>query len=159
VTPHERVPRVLFVCVKNGGKSPMAAALMRHQAGSTVLVDSAGTHPGHGINALSVRALEELGIDISDETPQAITPEMVTAADMVITLGHEAVVEPVPGTPVVNWDTDEPSLRGIEGIERMRIIRDDIATRVQALLDELINGEAKGTHNATHPNYGLRAKP
>jgi arsenate-mycothiol transferase len=131
------VPRVLFVCVKNGGKSQMAAALMRRHAGDAVLVDSAGTHPGHSINALSAQALQELGIDLSDQTPQALTPDLVAAADLVITLGRDAVVDPVPGTTLVNWDTDEPSLRGVDGIERMRIIRDDIAARVRALTSEL----------------------
>jgi arsenate-mycothiol transferase len=115
----------------------MAAALMHHHAGSAVLVDSAGTHPGNSINALSAQALQELGIDISDHRPQAITPDMIAEADLVITLGREAVVEPVPCTPVVNWDTDEPSLRGIEGLERMRIIRDDIANRIRILTNEL----------------------
>jgi arsenate-mycothiol transferase len=131
------VPRILFVCVKNGGKSPMAAALMHHHAGSAVLVDSAGTHPGTSVNALSAQALRELGIDLSDHTPQMITPEMIAAADLVVTLGGETVVEPLPGTRFVNWAIDEPSLRGIDGIERMRLIRDDIATRVQTLTSEL----------------------
>jgi arsenate-mycothiol transferase len=130
-------PSVLFVCVRNGGKSPMAAALMHRQAGNAVVVNSAGTRPGTGVNALSAQALHEVGIDIGDHRPQAITPEMVEAADLVVTLGRDAVVEPVPGTPVVNWDTDEPSRRGIEGIERMRLIRDDIAARTQALVREL----------------------
>jgi arsenate-mycothiol transferase len=115
----------------------MAAALMRHHAGPAVLADSAGTDPGAGVNALSAQVLQELGIDISRHTPQAITPDLIEAADLVVTLGREAVVDPVAGTPVVNWDTDEPSRRGIEGIERMRIIRDDIAARVQALSREL----------------------
>jgi arsenate-mycothiol transferase len=62
---------------------------------------------------------------------------MVAAADLVVALGREAVVESVGGTAVVNWDTDEPSERGIDGIERMRLVRDDIATRVDALAAEL----------------------
>ncbi|HST85307.1 MAG TPA: low molecular weight phosphatase family protein, partial [Kineosporiaceae bacterium] len=57
--------------------------------------------------------------------------------DLVVTLGREAFVEPVAGTTIVNWDTDEPSERGIEGIERMRLVRDDIAARVDALATEL----------------------
>ncbi len=56
---------------------------------------------------------------------------------MVVTLGREAHVEPVPGTRFENWDTDEPSERGIDGIERVRLVRDDIAARVRLLADEL----------------------
>ena len=52
-------------------------------------------------------------------------------------LGREARVDPVPGTRFENWDTDEPSDRGIDGVERMRLVRDDIAARVADLLDRL----------------------
>ncbi len=62
---------------------------------------------------------------------------MVAAADLVITVGGEAAVEPVADTRVINWDTDEPSARGIKGLERMRLLRDDIAQRVADLAAEL----------------------
>lgn len=130
-------PAVLFVCVKNGGKSQMAAGLMRHLAGESVDVYSAGTKPGPAINALSAQSLLEVGVDISAEHPKPIDPDLVHAVDIVVTLGREAHVEPVSGTRFENWDTDEPSERGIEGIERMRLVRDDIATRVQRLADQL----------------------
>jgi arsenate-mycothiol transferase len=55
----------------------------------------------------------------------------------VVTLGREAHVEPVAGTRFENWATDEPSERGIDGVERMRLIRDDVEERVRRLLDEL----------------------
>ena len=55
------------------------------------------------------------------------------AADVVVTLGREAHVDEVPGTAFETWDTDEPSERGIAGIERMRLVRDDIARRVDDL--------------------------
>ncbi len=130
-------PSVLFVCVKNGGKSQMAAGLMRKIAGGTVLVDSAGTKPGTAVNALSAQVLLEVGVDITDQTPKALTDRMIANADVVVVLGREAHVEPVDGTPVAVWDTDEPSERGIDGMERMRLVRDDIAARVAALNDEL----------------------
>ncbi|WP_205687357.1 low molecular weight phosphatase family protein [Cellulomonas endophytica] len=130
-------PSVLFVCVKNGGKSQMAAGLMRKVAGAAVHVASAGTAPGAEVNALSAESLLEVGVDIRQEKPQPVTDELVAAADLVVTLGREAVVVPHDGTPVVNWDTDEPSERGIGGIERMRLVRDDIAARVEALAAQL----------------------
>ena len=55
----------MFVCVKNGGKSQMAAGLMRHLAGDQVHVDSAGTRPAGHLNAASVASLQEVGIDIT----------------------------------------------------------------------------------------------
>lgn len=133
-------PGVLFVCVKNGGKSQMAGGLMRHLAGDTVTVYTAGTKPGTGLNAQSVESLAELGIDISGERTKHITADMLANVGLIITLGSEAVVDPVPGIEIRNWDTDEPSTRGIEGMERMRLVRDDINNRVNALANELNPG-------------------
>ena len=127
-------PSVLFVCVKNGGKSQMAAGLMRKLAFDSVTVHSAGTKPGKLINELSAATLMEVGVDISTETPKPIDPELIRSVDVVVTLGREAYVEPVDGTRFENWDTDEPSERGVDGIERMRLIRDDIEARVRSLL-------------------------
>ena len=132
-----RKPSVLFVCAKNGGKSQMAAGLMRRLAGDEVEVHSAGTKPGSTINALSAESLREVGVDISGETPKAVDPQLVQDVDVVVILGSEARLDPVPGTEFQNWDTDEPSERGIDGIERMRLVRDDIATRVNELLAQL----------------------
>ena len=130
-------PSVLFVCVKNGGKSQMAAGLMRQLAGDTVTVESAGTQPGTTVNALSAESLAELGVDISDQTPKLVTDDLIGAADLVVVLGRDAVVEPKDGTPVEQWDTDEPSERGIDDTERMRLVRDDIAARVRDLATRL----------------------
>ena len=130
-------PSVLFVCVKNGGKSQMAAGLMRKIAGDRIDVYSAGTAPGSAINALSAQSLLEVGVDITGEQPKPIDSALLREVDRVVTLGREARVDVPPGTGLENWDTDEPSERGIEGIERMRLVRDDIANRVQRLATEL----------------------
>jgi arsenate-mycothiol transferase len=131
--PETRIPSVLFVCQKNGGKSQMAAALMRAAAGDAVEVASAGTKPGAALNAQSVQSLTELGISVGDEHPKAITASMVAGADIVVILGSEAQVDEVAGTRFETWITDEPSERGIEGMERMRLVRDDIRARVDEL--------------------------
>ena len=81
-------PAVLFVCVKNGGKSQMAAGLMRQLVGDTVDVYSAGTKPGTAVNALSAESLTEVGVDITGETPKLIEPQLVEAVDLVVTLGR-----------------------------------------------------------------------
>ena len=134
----DRTPSVLFVCVKNGGKSQMAAGLMTKIAGDTVQVYSAGTKPGTAVNDLSAQALAEVGVDITGNTPTLIDPHLVRDVDVVVTLGREANVDPVVGTRFENWDTDEPSERGIDGIERMRLVRDDIADRVADLLARMV---------------------
>ncbi|MBX0301977.1 low molecular weight phosphatase family protein [Cryobacterium sp. 1639] len=130
-------PSVLFVCQKNGGKSQMAAALLRSAAGDSVMVHSAGTKPGAALNAQSVESLTELGISVGDERPKAITAAMVADADIVVVLGSEAQVDEVAGTKFETWITDEPSERGIEGMERMRLVRDDIRARVEELRTRL----------------------
>ena len=135
-------PGVLFVCVKNGGKSQMAAALMRLHAGDRVAVHSAGTDPGNKVNALSAEAVAELGADMSGQVPTAVDPELLRRMDRVVVLGAEATLENYKDddhntvAPEV-WLTDEPSDRGIDGLERMRLVRDDIAGRVTTLLAEL----------------------
>lgn len=136
-------PSVLFVCVKNGGKSQMAAGLMRKLAGDAVDVHSAGTKPGSAVNTLSAESLTEVGVDISTETPKAVDPQRIRDVDYVITLGSEAHVEPIAGTHFETWETDEPSERGIDGIERMRLVRDDIAQRVEDLFKRLTAADGR----------------
>jgi arsenate-mycothiol transferase len=136
-------PAVLFVCVRNGGKSQMAAALMR-KAGDRIVVHSAGTHPGSTINALSAEVLAEAGAEMDSDTPRPIDPELLHPLDLVVTLGREAVVDVPADVELRNWDTDEPSEHGIDGIERMRLVRNDIDARVRALLAELAPALAAG---------------
>jgi arsenate-mycothiol transferase len=133
----QKTPAVLFVCSKNGGKSQLAAGLMKQLASGTVTVYSAGTKPGKSLNPQAVESLTELGIYITGEHPKPITDEVLDTVDAVIILGTEAKLEPHEGTRFEVWETDEPSERGIEGMERMRLVRDDIRARVQKLYTEL----------------------
>lgn len=127
--------RVLFVCVKNGGKSQLAAALLRRltEPDDGIEVGSAGTRAGTKLNAESVASLAELGLDISGQQPRQLTAELVRASDLVVTVGGDAEVDPLPGPAYERWEVDEPSLRGIDGPERMRLVRDDIDRQVHDL--------------------------
>jgi arsenate-mycothiol transferase len=135
MTTHQ--PLVVFVCQKNGGKSQMATALMRDLAGDAVTVVSAGTRPGAALNAQSVQSLDEVGIDVGDEYPKPLTADIIATADVLVILGVEAKVAEIPGVRFETWITDEPSERGIEGMERMRLVRDDIRSRVADLRSRL----------------------
>ena len=77
-------------------------------------------------------SLAEVGVDIADQQPTQLTPELQQAADLVVTVG-EAEVDPLPGPATRPGEIDEPSLRGIDGPERMRLVRDDIARHVRDL--------------------------
>jgi arsenate-mycothiol transferase len=133
----EKHPAVLFVCSKNGGKSQLAAGLMRDLAGDAIAVYSAGTKPASSLNPQAVESLTELGIDVTGEHPKPVTVEVLDTVDAVIVLGTEARLEPREGKRFEVWETDEPSERGIEGMERMRLVRDEIKARVQKLYTEL----------------------
>jgi arsenate-mycothiol transferase len=110
---------------------------MNQLAAGTVTVHSAGTKPGTSLNPESVDSLAELGIDITGEHSKPVTDEVLDAADVVIVLGNEAKVEAPMGKRLEVWDTDEPSERGIEGMERMRLVRDNVKARVRKLYAEL----------------------
>lgn len=134
----------------------MAAGLMRLAAGDTVDVYSAGTSPGDAVNTLSAEVLGEVGVDITDQKPKPLDPELLRRVDVVVTLGREARIDPVPGTRFETWDTDESSERGIEGIDRMRLVRDDIASRVVELVSRLEDYAKSKTANA-QASHALRA--
>ena len=133
-------PSVLFVCVKNGGKSQMAAGLMKLEVGDSVTVTSAGTKPGSAVNALSAEVLQDLGADITAEEPTLLTEDDMRAAGNVVVIGTEAQVPEVDGVHVEVWETDEPSLRGIEGRARIELVRDDIHSRIKELKQRLLRG-------------------
>ena len=82
-------------------------------------------------------SLEEVGASTAGEYPKGIDPDLLARMDYVVTLGTDAKVQTVDGPVFETWVTDEPSQRGIDGIERMRLVRDDIATRVADLAERL----------------------
>ena len=135
--------KVLFVCVSNSGKSVMAQGLARKLAADQIIATSAGTAAKTSVNALSAQALAEVGVDISAHRPTQLTDDLVRAADIVVVLGDQAHVDPVGDTPMEVWNTDEPSHRGVEGLDRMRLIRDDIASRVTDLAARLSNSNLR----------------
>ena len=128
------VPEVLFVCVHNAGRSQMAAALLDHHAKGRVHVRSAGSAPGDKINPAVLAAMDEWGIDLSQEFPKPLTDEFVKAADAVITMGCGDACPIYPGKRYEDWELQDPAGQPVEVVRR---IRDDIDRRVQALLAEL----------------------
>jgi arsenate reductase (thioredoxin) len=129
-------PRVLFVCVHNAGRSQMAAGFMKTLGADRVEVLSAGSAPKDSINPIAVQAMQEIGIDISNNVPKVLTPEAVQESDVVITMGCGDACPFYPGKRYEDWVLDDPAGQGIESV---RVIRDDIKKRVEQLLSELLS--------------------
>ncbi|MFC6706630.1 low molecular weight phosphatase family protein [Flexivirga alba] len=140
--PEKPRPAVLFVCVKNAGKSQMAAAITRHLA-PEVAVFSAGTRPGTAVNEASRASVERIGATMNGEHPKPVDPALLGTIDRVVLIGAEATLDQPPKAPMERWDTIEPSNDGIEGDERMDLIRDDITNRVRGLLTRLRTEDSK----------------
>jgi protein-tyrosine-phosphatase len=132
------IPEVLFVCVHNAGRSQMAAALLDHHAAGRIVVRSAGSQPAGRLNPAVVEAMAELGLDISKEFPKPLTEDAVKASDVVITMGCGDECPYFPGKRYLDWKLDDPAGQGIDAV---RPIRDEIDTRVRALLDELLTNQ------------------
>lgn len=125
------MPSVLFVCVHNAGRSQLAAALTAKLGGGRVTVRSAGSAPASEINPLVREVAEEMGLDLSREFPKPLTDEAVEASDVVMTMGCGDVCPFYPGKRYEDWEVADPAGQPLETV---RLIRDDIQRRVEALL-------------------------
>jgi arsenate reductase (thioredoxin) len=130
-------PEVLFVCVRNAGRSQMAAALLQLRSQGRITVRSAGSAPAAEVDPNAVAALEELGIDLASEFPKPLTDEAVRAADVVVTMGCGDACPIYPGKRYVDWELDDPAGQDLETVRR---IRDEIDERVRALVADLLPG-------------------
>jgi len=128
-------PSVLFVCVHNAGRSQMAAGFLTALSHGRVEVRSAGSMPADQVNPAAIRAMAEVGIDIADQQPKILTADAVQASDVVITMGCGDACPIFPGKRYEDWELDDPAGQGMEAV---RPIRDDIRTRVEGLLAELL---------------------
>lgn len=124
---------VLFVCVGNQGRSVMAERLFRQAVGETHAARSAGSAPGFATHAVVLEALDELGVDASDHVPAKLDDERIDWADVVVATCDDACPL-VPGKRYVSWQIEDPAGRPLSEVRR---IRDEIAGRVGALVDEL----------------------
>jgi arsenate reductase len=125
---------VLFVCVHNAGRSQMASGYLQHLAGDRIQVLSAGTEPKDQVNPSAVAAMAEEGIDIGANTPKVLTTEAVKESDYVITMGCGDKCPYFPGKHYLDWPLSDPAGKGVDDV---RPIRDEIRTKVEALIAEI----------------------
>lgn len=126
---------VLFICVANSGRSVMAERIFNQMAAGRHRARSAGSEPGTGAHPAVVDVLHELGIDAGDHLPRRLDAADVREFDVVVsTCGEAACPATPPGTRCVYWNLPDPKDLPVE---QVRLIRDQIAAQVRALLEQL----------------------
>lgn len=132
--PGDRLPRVLFVCGHNAGRSQMAAALLAQRAGERVVVSSAGTDPVADVEPYVAQVLLERELDLGDAYPKPLTGEVVQAADIVITMGCGDACPVVDGPRYLDWPVADPDGAPVAVVRK---ILDEIDAHITELLDSL----------------------
>jgi arsenate reductase len=128
---------VLFVCIGNAGRSQMSEALFTRAAEGRHEARSAGTQPAASVHPVVVQAMVELGIDLSARVPHRLERSDAEWADVVVTMGCGDACPVILGKRYIDWNLEDPKDKGIE---RVREIRDEIAARVERLLEDLERG-------------------
>jgi arsenate reductase len=124
--------RVVFACVHNAGRSQMAGAWFNRIADpAKARAISAGTQPSEHVHPVVVEAMKEKGIDLSKAQPQKLTLELAKGAAYLVTMGCGESCPYVPGVPILDWPLADPKGQGIESV---RVIRDEVESRVRAFV-------------------------
>ena len=128
--------KVLFVCVENARRSQMAEAFFNKLAKGQAVAVSAGDRPASNVDAKAVEVMKEIGIDITEQKPKALTMKMVEESDMVITMGCGADVCPVVPKRVEEWKIEDPAEKPVA---KFRKVRNEIMKKVEKLVETLKN--------------------
>ncbi|MGI8605985.1 MAG: arsenate reductase ArsC [Gaiellaceae bacterium] len=126
--------RVLFVCVRNAGRSQMAEALFTRSAGARHEARSAGSDPAGEVHPEVVAAMRELGIELGARTPRRLEHADAEWADVVVTMGCGDACPVVPGKRYIDWELEDP---GGKPPDEVRRIRDRIRSLTSDLADRL----------------------
>ena len=127
-----------FVCVQNAGRSQMSTAFAEQERAQRELDDevaivTGGTDPAEHVHDEVVTVMDEIGIDVSDRTPQTVSTETLERCDVVATMGCSTLELDADTVEVRDWALDDPDG---EDLDDVRAIRDDIEGRVSDLFDE-----------------------
>ncbi len=127
-------PDIIFICVKNAGRSQMAAAFATAASRGTLLVASAGSNPATEIHSEVLAAMSEIGIDLSKQKPQSILQAAPDGARVAVTMGCGDTCPTLNAERRIEWDIEDPSGKPLFAV---RAIRDHLEKKVEILLREL----------------------
>jgi protein-tyrosine-phosphatase len=132
---------VLFVCLHNAGRSQMSQALFERAVDGRHTALSAGTTPAGHVHPEVIEVMHELDIDLADRRPRLLTRELAEQADLIVTMGCGDQCPFIPGKRYLDWDLPDPKGRPVADV---RATREEIARRVELLVNELDTGEPSG---------------
>lgn len=133
--------KVLFLCIKNSSRSQMAEAILNSKAGDRFQAYSAGSRPVDKINPYAVKVMEEVNVDISNQTPKLAEKYLNVNFDFVITLCDKMKEEcpNFPGNPIVaHWgmpDSDVIQGNEEEKLKDFRKTRNEILKRIELFIN------------------------
>jgi protein-tyrosine-phosphatase len=132
--------KILFVCIKNSSRSPMAEALLKIWAKRGVQVSSAGIKPGKKVNEEAVKAVREVGCDLSGHEPKHISDFSDIKFDYVAKMDVPDLGDMVTAKWIADWDIPDPAQGGLK---EYRKIRKMIGDKIRAELPRLLAEESK----------------
>lgn len=121
------LPKVLFVCIQNAGRSQMAQAFWEMAGGPA---RSAGSAPAAQVHPEVVEVMREVGVDLAERVPHGLAIADAEWADVVVTMGCGDACPYVPGRRYLDWELTDPHGQGLDAV---RSIRDEI----RRLIDDL----------------------
>lgn len=124
-------PIVLFICQHNAGRSQLGAALLEHLAGERYTAESAGLAPADEVNAAVAASVAELGMDITDRVPRAVTAADLETADVVVLMKPGLTLPSTPRGEVLEWSFPNPQLWDADAV---RPLREAVAAKLRQTL-------------------------
>jgi arsenate reductase len=134
---NEKKKKILFVCIGNMCRSPIAEGFARHEGSDVVEACSAGIHPTGQISHDAMHVMEELEIDISDLRSNGLNEVPLDEIDMVVSMTGFPARDYLPGSydgVVIDWKIDDPIGRSLSTFHR---VRDEIKVKIDDLLEDI----------------------
>jgi len=137
-----RKTRIVFICIGNMCRSPMAEGFAAHLGGDLVEVYSAGTNPTGVVSEDSIYMMDEIDIDISHQRSNSLRSIPVDEIDIAVSMAPDSAASLMPPGfrgRAVDWDVDDPISSGVDTFRR---VRDEIEVLVRGLLDDIRSEKA-----------------